>query len=301
MTIERPQKATKSTPEKLSKEKLRQQILEKTRDERRKELAAQAAQLAKIQAEADEREEENPLPEDITKEQLIAAKAVITSTLKTLGEKPFNAKLLKKKITLKKEYYYLAIVVKESRCKPDAKSETGAIGYFQLTPIAVAQVNETFKTKLTFEDVKNFPEKNALAGILYWHFCENIAPRAYKFTFTDKENSDFAAAFRYNAGPGVTRDLYYALGAPKTYNDFEKLIAKKLSEAFPNEIKTTDGRMFERKGYGLKFYSEVRVTGSIEKKKITISGAIFSVEKIIEALRYGRIIRAIRRDEKYRV
>lgn len=54
------------------------------------------------------------------------------------------------------EVFTLALIKVESEYNNDAVSSTGAMGYFQMTPIYVKEVNRIHKTNYTFEQVLNF-------------------------------------------------------------------------------------------------------------------------------------------------
>jgi hypothetical protein len=56
--------------------------------------------------------------------------------------------------------FTLALMKVESNYEPTAVSSVGAKGYFQITPIYVAEVNRVHKTNYVYEDVVNSFEQS---------------------------------------------------------------------------------------------------------------------------------------------
>lgn len=54
------------------------------------------------------------------------------------------------------ETFTLALMKVESEYNPNAVSSVGAMGYFQITPIYVQEVNRVHKTNYTFDQVTDF-------------------------------------------------------------------------------------------------------------------------------------------------
>ncbi len=95
---------------------------------------------------------------------------------------------------------FISLIIKESRLDKRAKSPTWAKGYFQLTQIAIDEVNKLFKKdniKFNKYDPKNKPRDNILYGILYFLHVEDQFQKA--FPYIQRNDVDKFVLASYNA------------------------------------------------------------------------------------------------------
>ena len=106
----------------------------------------------------------------ILKTILLSNELKATKASVAVMEQDFNSKLNEiemKSTTLSEwEMFTLALMKVESDYNPSAVSVVGARGYFQITPIYVAEVNRVHKTNYTFEEVVSSFEKSYEVFIL---------------------------------------------------------------------------------------------------------------------------------------
>ncbi len=260
---------------------------------------------------------------DIPKEQVETTRATITTAIAELQKGTYKTAIDSKNIKLEDPDYYLAVAIKESCGNPNLVSPANAVGYFQLTPIAIAQTNKIFKTRFTHNEketgVKDAPLLNAMAGILYWHVCRDISPKTYDINIEgEKEN---IAAFMYNAGPRAACDFAILLKNPKNYVEFEKGLVLLLGKKFPKKIKATSKAKYSQ-SYKVNYVSafelikkfegndsvsvDVNIAeiekgkkGEKDKRVVKKKTHTYPARKIIEALDYARVVAAIRDSERY--
>lgn len=260
---------------------------------------------------------------DIPKEQVEKTRATIKTAIAELQKGTYKTAIDAKNIKLEDPDYYLAIAIKESCGNPNLVSSANAVGYFQLTPIAVAQTNKIFKTRFTHDGekdgLKGSPLLNTMAGILYWHICRDISPKTYALNIEgEKEN---IAAFMYNAGPRAACDFAILLKNPKNYAEFEKGLVALLGKKFPKKIKAIAKEKYS-KSYKVNYDSAFELSENFEdNESVSVKVNIAEIEKgkrgekdkrvvkqkthtyparkIIEALDYARVVAAIRDSDRY--
>lgn len=260
---------------------------------------------------------------DIPKEQVEKTRATMKTAIAELQKGTYKTAIDAKNIKLEDPDYYLAIAIKESCGNPNLVSPANAVGYFQLTPIAVAQTNKIFKTRFTHDGekdgVKDSTLLNAMAGILYWHICRDISPKTYDLNIEGEQEN--IAAFMYNAGPRAACDFAILLKNPKNYKEFEKGLVALLGKKFPKKIKVASKEKYSQ-SYKVNYDSAFELSKNFEDKdtvsvKVNIAEMekgkrgekdkrvvkqkthTYPARKIIEALDYARVVAAIRDSELY--
>ncbi|MDP2642789.1 MAG: transglycosylase SLT domain-containing protein [Candidatus Peregrinibacteria bacterium] len=291
-----PRKAPKQAPKPL-KQAPKQKI---SPEARARQSLAPSKKLLKKRLKTKPAEKKDPkkeLPTDITKEKIKIAKKYIEQAKNTLQQKdPYKTALKKHGINLKSASYYLSFAIKESRASASAKSSAGAVGYFQITPFATAGIKEAFDINLSPQALKD-PIKNAIAGILYFHYCRDFYSKRWKVECDQKE---LMAALMYNAGPTIYRSIYRALKGQKSYREIEKYLASELISQLPSLFKAKTDKEYSN-GYRVYYHSDFEITGKIKGKHILIDGKSYSAIRIVQALHYTRIVESIRNSKKYSV
>ena len=196
---------------------------------------------------------------------------------------------------------YLPLMVKESALDPAAKNASGATGYFQVTPVALAEINEYFDVGLTAQSLQ-YPMQNCVIGILYYELLadKNVNDKDEFKNLTSRDKKLMAFAM-YNAGPGIVRDLWRHFGAT-SYDDFER----KLSVELVLKLGTKQKELLEfvdpffhvkyQQSPGLDNYMAALKTNAPElAQNVTIGTRTLSVKKIGEMLRYGRVIEVLQK------
>ncbi len=237
------------------------------------------------------------LPEDITKEKIAVAKQYIALAIQALQKKdPYKTALKTAKINIKQALAYLPIAIKESRADNSKISKAGAVGYFQLTNAAIAGIKEAYDITIKPEDLKD-PTKNCIAGILYFHYCQDFYPQKWDIKCDKKE---LMAALMYNAGPTIYRDIYRLLGKQKSYRAIEKFLSTALISQLPDVFTLKKDKQYSQ-GYRVYHYSDFEIKGDIRGKSVSINGKSYSAVRIVQALHYARTVESIRNAKKYSV
>jgi len=237
--------------------------------------------------------------------------------------------LKRKGIKIKPPQFYLELAIKESHLIHTSRSRAGATGPFQITPIAVEEVNSVFGTTYEHADLEyavakddpEFSEKKykdaiysgAVVAILYFHTCRDVRMPRYQIHLKAKKDKDQLSKFMYNFGPSRTAKLWRAVDA-KNYDDFEKKLSQALAKAAgrEGEIVQAEGNS---PGYGVKFktylkredrtklYDKITTGKGKEKKvetvwkpvKVGTSEKVYTYRAnvIIDALDYVRVVQSI--------
>ncbi|MBI4994331.1 N-acetylmuramoyl-L-alanine amidase [Candidatus Peregrinibacteria bacterium] len=232
-------------------------------------------------------------------EERLKKKERITSQLRE------GIKILRQLLKDKNAARYFAVMNKESRLDNNAKSPSGAIGYFQLIPANVMpDISKYFDVKLTPEELQN-PIYNCAVGILYLNLLDHhYIEKNPLFEKLPKIDKEFLAHAMYNAGPTLIKDLWKEL-KPDSYADFEK----RLSDILVKNIGTDQEKPLEQNdtAYGVKYLQYPGVDKYLEfsktknsklNKKIQIGKRRLSIRKLGEILRYCRAIEAIQKCRK---
>lgn len=139
---------------------------------------------------------------------------------------------------------YMAIAVKESSLKANAKSKSNALGYFQLKEIALKDIRHP-KVDLEPSDIwsssfnKEKAENNALAGIAFWERSTKYVEKIAKdFEGEDKTK---LTALVYKLGYRTVKELYEECGEPESYAEFALILANKQKADEDMEITLPNG------------------------------------------------------------
>ena len=117
-------------------------------------------------------------------------------------------------------------IIKESMMNNAARSNSWAVGYFQLKPIAVKDVVDNYKIGNLKLDANN-PVDNVILWSLYRKRSMNLLKQwlgAANLSDTDLERMMILS---YNAWPARIKTLFKESKA-KNYNEFEKFLAKRI-------------------------------------------------------------------------
>ncbi len=191
---------------------------------------------------------------------------------------------------------YLPLMTKESGLNPASTSASGAIGYFQVTPIALDEINAYFDVSLTADALRN-PKQNCVAGILYYELL--IATRVNSqenLKGLMPQDKKLMALAMYNAGPGIVTDVWRHLRAT-SYSDFEKKLSVELAlklgtqQKGPQRVVDPLSRVAFTQVPGLDNYLAALQEKSPKlARNVTFGTHTISVQKIGEMLRYGRLV-----------
>ncbi len=213
--------------------------------------------------------------------------------------------------------FYIPIAIKESKLDPSAISDSGAIGYFQIMPQALADVNKWFNTPFTENDLIDKPEVNALIGILLFHMYQDFyPPRGTRLEFQTDRDRELFATFAYNIGITLAKNLWETLEVT-SYNEFELKLSKLLIENSQGRIEESSNEYQTADEYNVRIklpfkinrlrglIQRVRGTRTIvllykkdensEETQMSIPHPIkITTSQLAEALNFVRVVSAIR-------
>ena len=109
------------------------------------------------------------------------------------------------------EMFTLALMKVESDYNPEAVSSVGAKGYFQMTPIYVAEVNRVHKTTYTFEQVTDFDTAYEIFDLMQKAHNPNY-------------NMDKALTLHNGDHLWYRKRVYNAMNRIRTYEDMRKKV-----------------------------------------------------------------------------
>ncbi len=205
--------------------------------------------------------------------------------------------------------WYLALLAKESLFDPNAKSSSGATGYFQILPGAATDVVKTEKDggiykvksnsilKLDKTEYKTDSVANCVCGILYLELLrKNLDLKTNsEYEVFSKEDKDKLAFYAYNKGAGNLKKIYKScVPRPKNFDGFEKMIINRLAKNINNDSNYEEFTDYNQ-NYFVEYKSDKRM---LEIKKADremkfLSNENLNHENVIEMLEYYRIIEAI--------
>ena len=116
-------------------------------------------------------------------------------------------------------------IIKESMMDNEARSNSWAVGYFQLKPIAVKDVVDNYKIGDLKLDANN-PVDNVILGSLYRKRSMNLLKQWLWANLSDTDLEKMMI-LSYNAWPARIKTLFKESKA-KNYNEFEKFLAKRI-------------------------------------------------------------------------
>jgi len=116
-------------------------------------------------------------------------------------------------------------IIKESMMNNDARSNSGAIWYFQLKPIAVKDVINFYEIGNLNLDVNN-PIDNIILGSLYRKRSLDLLKQWIETNLSESDLEKMMI-LSYNAWPARIKSLFKESGS-KNYKNFEKFLAKKI-------------------------------------------------------------------------
>lgn len=116
-------------------------------------------------------------------------------------------------------------IIKESMMNNSAKSNSGAIWYFQLKPIAVKDVINFYEIQKLNLDASN-PADNIILWSLYRKRGMNLLKDWLSANLSDKDLENMMI-LSYNAWPARIKKLFKE-SKTKNYKEFEKFLAKKI-------------------------------------------------------------------------
>lgn len=119
----------------------------------------------------------------------------------------------------------LPSIIKESMMDNDAKNKSGAVGYFQIKPIAVKDVEDFYKINDLKLDANN-PIDNIILWSLYRKRSLNLIKNQLKMQLSDYDLEKMMI-LSYNAWAERTKNLFKESKA-KNYKEFENFLAKKI-------------------------------------------------------------------------
>lgn len=168
--------------------------------------------------------------------------------------------------------FYIPIAIKESKLDPSAISDSGAIGYFQIMPQALADVNKWFNTPFTENDLIDKPEVNALIGILLFHMYQDFyPPRGTRLEFQTDRDRELFATFAYNIGITLAKNLWETLEVT-SYNEFELKLSKLLIENSQGRIEESSNEYQTADEYNVRIklpFKINRLRGLIQRVRGT--------------------------------
>ena len=167
-------------------------------------------------------------------------------------------------------------IIKESMMNRDAKSNSWAIGYFQLKPIAVKDVIDTYNLKDLNLDV-NDPVDNIILWSLYRKRSMKLLKEWLPSSLSESDLEKMMI-LSYNVWPARTKTLFKESNATN-YQEFQKYLAKKIWIRKDPEKKTD-------KTYWVDYIdplTELNIDNLRTKEE----------KKIAEGLRYAAIIDGI--------
>lgn len=129
----------------------------------------------------------------------------------------------------------LPSIIKESMMNKDAKSNSWAVWYFQLKPIAVKDVINSYKLVDLKLDANN-PVDNVILWSLYRKRSMNLLKQWLWVNLSEKDLEKLMI-LSYNVWPARTKALLSESRA-KNYKDFEKFLARKIGVRKTPEKKT---------------------------------------------------------------
>jgi len=213
--------------------------------------------------------------------------------------------------------FYIPIAIKESKLDPSAVSDSGAMGYFQITPQALTDVNKWFNTPFTENDLIDKPEVNALIGILLFHMYRDLyPPRGTRLEFQTDKDRELFATFAYNIGITLAKNLWEVLEVT-SYDEFELKLSKLLIENSQGRIQESSDRYQTAEEYNVQIklpfkvnkfkglIQRIRGTRTIvllykkdkssEETQMSIPHPIkITTAQLAEALNFVRVVGAIR-------
>lgn len=116
-------------------------------------------------------------------------------------------------------------IIKESMMNNAARSNSWAVGYFQLKPIAVKDVVDNYKIGNLKLDANN-PVDNVILWSLYRKRSMNLLKQWLWANLSDADLEKMMI-LSYNAWPARIKTLFKESKA-KNYNEFEKFLAKRI-------------------------------------------------------------------------
>ena len=119
----------------------------------------------------------------------------------------------------------LPSIIKESMMSNDARSNSWAVGYFQLKPIAIKDVIDYYNIKDLKLDANN-PVDNVILWSLYRIRSLNLLKEWLNADLSD-DDLEKMMILSYNAWPARIKSLFKESKATN-YKDFEKYLAKKI-------------------------------------------------------------------------
>ena len=213
--------------------------------------------------------------------------------------------------------FYIPIAIKESKLDQSAVSVSGAMGYFQITPQALTDVNKWFNTPFTENDLIDKPEVNALIGILLFHMYRDFyPPRGTRLEFQTDKDRELFATFAYNIGITLAKNLWETLEVT-SYDEFESKLSKLLIENSQGRIQKSSDKYQTANEYNVQIklpfrlnklrglIQRVRGTRTIvllykkdknsEETQMSIPHPIkITTSQLAEALNFVRVVSAIR-------